>query len=545
MATADIYDIKWHRAILELHYTCDSENRFCILLTDGKKRIPFEMRMQTHGNVGTAYLNLMTACGREPLPAGKWVITAEPDLELRYAPGLLENPDAYTMFFRYAKAKYACAVWFTVQQTEEHVLAVALHADFYIRNPRPRVRKNSLRYLEKKIFRMAYRLTCLVIRRRGNQILFFKQNAEKPADNMTALIRRIRERGLDETYSLKFRYRNVFSGGQSVWEWLKDLTVIAGSDYIFIDDYAPIFDFIDLDDDVVLTQLWHAGVGFKSVGYARFGLSGSPDPFSSAHRHYTWALVGNEYLRDIYAEVFGIEREAFLATGLPRLDHFLDDSVMEAAKNRLYGRYPQLRESRVILFAPTYRGVGQKDAYYPYEYLDVSTLYDLCEETDSCFIYEMHHFIKERPRIPAEYAERILDLTDENLNELFYIADVLITDYSSCFYDYLLLNRPVILYMPDRTLYTAMHGVQRSIEEMAPGEICGTFEALTDTLRTKHYRDVRPKSVTIDRAAEHGMMASDRVIDTILLGEDVPGVKMEMQGDLPEAAGQQCDPRLI
>ena len=529
MATADIYDIRWHRAVLELRYTCDSERRFRMFLTDGKKRIPFEMRTQLHENAGTARLNLMTACGRKPLPGGKWVIMADPDIKLRYVPRLLEDPDAYTMFFRYAKAKYAYAVWFTVQQTDAQVVTVALNAGFYIRNPRPRVRRNSLRYLEKKIFHTAYRLMSLVTRRRGNRILFFKQNAEEPTENMTALIRRIRERGLDGTFRLSFRYRNVFSGGQSVLEWLKDLAAIAGSDYIFIDDYAPVFDFIDLDNDVVLTQLWHAGVGFKSVGYARFGLDGSPDPFSSAHRHYTWALVGNEHLRDIYAEVFGIEREAFLATGLPRLDHFMDDSVMKAAKDQLYRRYPRLKKGRVILFAPTFRGTGQKDAFYPYEYLDAKALYDLCEKTDSYFIYEMHHFIKERPRIPAEYAGRILDLTDENLNELFYIADVLITDYSSCFYDFLLMERPVILYLPDKTAYIAGHGIQRPIDALSPGEICETFEALIDTLRSGHYEQVKPKSVTIDRAAEHGMLASDRVIDTILLKKDVPGVRMDIK----------------
>ena len=147
-------------------------------------------------------------------------------------------------------------------------------------------------------------------------------------------------------------------GHQNFFSWIKDINVIARSRYIFIDDYCPVFNFIDPDDDTVLIQVWHAGVGFKSVGYARFGISGSPDPYQSAHRRYDYALVGNGQLRDIYSEVFGIEQEALLATGMPRLDHFLDDERQTAAEQRLLAKYPWMGDGRVIVFAPTFRGAG-------------------------------------------------------------------------------------------------------------------------------------------------------------------------------------------
>ena len=142
----------------------------------------------------------------------------------------------------------------------------------------------------------------------------------------------------------------------------------------------------------------------------------------------------------------------------------------------------------------------------------------------------MHHFIRKRPDISAEYADRIFDLSDESLTKLFFIADVLVTDYSSCFYDYLLLKKPVVFFVPDKTAYSLIRGVQRSIDEMAPGVVCDTFDEFLDVLRTRHYETVSPHPSSIDRAAERSGLASDRAIDTIIYGKDVPGVRKQASG---------------
>ena len=312
-----------------------------------------------------------------------------------------------------------------------------------------------------------------------------------------------------------------------MFSWCRDIIQIAKSDYVFIDDYCPVFNFIDPGDKAILTQVWHAGVGFKSVGYARFGITGSPDPYQSAHRRYNYALIGNEHLRDIYSEVFGIEPEALLATGMPRLDHFLEAGRGEEIRAELVERFPWMEEGRVVVFAPTFRGTGQKTAFYPYDtYIDMDALYQMCCDSNTYFVFEMHHFIDERPQIPAKYQDRIFDLSDENLNHLYFVADVLVTDYSSCFYDYLLLEKPVVFYVPDKDVYQATRGVQRTVDEMAPGVVCETFADFMQVLATEAYADIEPDPSMIDRCLEQSGLASDRAIDTILLGRDVPGVKM-------------------
>ena len=185
-------------------------------------------------------------------------------------------------------------------------------------------------------------------------------------------------------------------------------------------------------------------------------------------------------------------------------------------------------KGRIIVFAPTFRGAGQKDAYYPYEdFFDFATLYELCERTNSYFVFEMHHFIKDAPPIPESYRSRLKDLSEEDLNDLLYAADMLVTDYSSCFYDFLPQGKPVVFYVPDKEIYELVHGVHQTIDDAAPGEICNTFEELVQTLDSDLSVSRVLGSAMVDRVAEKDGLAADRIIDAVLLGKRPEGVFLE------------------
>lgn len=444
-----------------------------------------------------------------------------------YEPQLLSRLGDLSRVFRYVDGKYSCAASILPRTDITEYINLVLTIDYYVKNKNPRVRRFSLRFAEKQIFAAFYAAVHAFLPHKGNHVLFLKENGEEPTENMAAIRDRMIERRLDKKYAITERYRNTFRGHQNPLSWIKDIVAIARADYIFIDDYCPVFNFIKPRGNTVLTQVWHAGVGFKSVGYARFGIKGSPDPYQSAHRRYTYALIGNEHLRQIYAEVFGIEEQALLATGMPRLDHFLDENHAKTARTALLEKYPWMNQGRIVVFAPTFRGSGQRTAHYPYEeYFDLSALYNMCQQTNTYFVFEMHHFIEKRPEIPKAFQDRIVDLSDESLNQLFFVADVLVTDYSSCFYDFLLLEKPVVFYVPDKVAYEATRGVQRTVDEMAPGVVCNTFDSFINVLTAHTYNTTKPDISMIDRCLERGGLASDRAIDTILLKKEVPGVKI-------------------
>ena len=59
----------------------------------------------------------------------------------------------------------------------------------------------------------------------------------------------------------------------------------------------------------------------------------------------------------------------------------------------------------------------------------------------------MHPFVKKKMEIPEEYGDTIYDFSQyPNINDLYYVTDILITDYSSNYFEYALMRRPVIFY---------------------------------------------------------------------------------------------------
>ena len=205
---------------------------------------------------------------------------------------------------------------------------------------------------------------------------------------------------------------------------------------------------------------------------------------------------------------------------MPRLEHFLDEDYIRETKQSLYEKYPQFTGKRVILYAPTYRGYSQDDAHFDYDCLNFEKLSEVCRTTNSIFVFKMHHFIQEATPIPDEMKDCFFDLSGENLNDLFYISDVLITDYSSCFYDYLLLKRPILFY--DKALYSATRGVHRPIDQVAPGIVCNDFNELTTALSKEQLELPAAADMLIDNCLTNTALASDMVIDHILLGKEVP-----------------------
>lgn len=351
---------------------------------------------------------------------------------------------------------------------------------------------------------------------RGDHIVFTSEARDGLGGNLLAIRDRMIERGLDKKFTLSYLFLLPSTLNKRVR--LKQIRLLASADFILVDDYFPLLDKISFDPKTVIIQAWHAGSGFKAIGYSRFGKYGSP-MLSNAHRHYTYAITGSQHLIPVYAEAFGIEESAIIPTGLPRIDKFLDPETTEATKVEFAQRYPHLVGKRIILFAPTFRGRGMTTAYYDYSQIDFDALYEMCGE-DTVVLFRMHHFVTQPVPIRAEHADRFFDFSHykDGLG-LLHVTDVLITDYSSIIYEYALLNRPMVFFAYDKDVYSATRGFHRDFDSTAPGTVCTTFECLVETLSTENYdleRIARFREENFDRIDTH---SSDRFIDWLILGE--------------------------
>lgn len=271
--------------------------------------------------------------------------------------------------------------------------------------------------------------------------------------------------------------------GHFKWKYVKPfLELYATSSVVVIDDYFRLLNVVKKREDVKLFQLWHACGAFKTFGFTRLGKAGGPKQVSSNHRMYDYAIVSSANIAKHYAEGFGLSDENIIATGIPRTDIFASSEYSAKTKETLYSKYPSLKDKKVLLFAPTFRGNGQVSAYFPLDKLDVEKLYDDLGG-EYAIIVKLHPFCKERYKISEKYKDCILDLSnDDELNDLLFITDLLITDYSSVVFEASLLDIPMLFYSYDLTEYVSERDFYYEYEYFVPGKIVYNQDELTTSI---------------------------------------------------------------
>lgn len=430
----------------------------------------------------------------------------------------LENLDKIYQYKEY----YAYTVRFEVKNAKtEGELSCILKSRFMVAKYIPFKIKIKGKFIKciKNIFNLIFKLFNILHPNKKNRILLMSETRKPISNNLKALDERMRERNVDKKYKITYFFEKTLELNhiQLVFKWIKLSWIISKQGKIFIDDYSPIFKYIDLNKKTELIQVWHAGVGFKSVGYARFGFKG-PEPYDSCHRKYNYAIVGSKALIPVYAEVFGIDENKILPYGIPRLDSFLNENVRKQAIEKLYKEHPFLENKQIILFAPTYRGKGQKTAHYPFDKIDLEGIYQLCKKHNYIFVIKMHPFVKKHIEIPEKYQDKIFDFSNyEDINNLFYITNILITDYSSNIYDFSLLNRPILFYTFDLEKYELINKVHRPIKEYAPGKVCKDFTEILDTIEIQDFEIEKLQQYKKDNFDVQKKKATDLIIDDLIL----------------------------
>ncbi len=184
----------------------------------------------------------------------------------------------------------------------------------------------------------------------------------------------------------------------------------------------------------------------------------------------------NRYSSEIFARAFGFEKD-MIESGYPRND-FLHNANNAETMNSLKERLDLPLDKKVILYAPTWRD-NEFYAKGKYKFNLKLELDKMQEELgdDYIVLLRMHYLIAENLDITpfAGFAYDVSHHTD--ISELYLISDLLITDYSSVFFDYANLGRPMIFYVYDIENYRdTLRGFYFDFEAQAPGPLVKTTE---------------------------------------------------------------------
>lgn len=236
----------------------------------------------------------------------------------------------------------------------------------------------------------------------------------------------------------------------------------------------------------VFLQTWH-GTPLKRLVFDLEDINSATPRYKKQtykqSRSWDYLVAANKFSSDIFRRCF-IFHKTILETGYPRNDILHWDNKEEiAAKIRDKLNIP--KDKKTILYAPTWRD----DEYYTKGQYKFSLKLDLQlmkkELGDEYVILlRTHYFIADSIDVTGleDFAYNLSNYDD--ISELYLISDYLITDYSSVFFDYANLKRPMLFYTYDLEKYRdVLRGFYIDIEEELPGPLLFTTEEVIDAFR--------------------------------------------------------------
>lgn len=481
-----------------------------------------------------ARFHIMAGPGLRPLDRGTWVLSCQSGagrapLVLHIDP-TLAMPEGHS--YRLTHVRYDASV---VSDRDAGLLELDIAIDpFGGRIPRRwpawRIGRGRIDELRASIERLGRRLFVsaarLSTRRSGRRVVFASAGRGGLTGNLKVVRDRMVERGLDREFDLVTIGRTRRGSAVGHWRdrWSSARSLLGAEAILVAGSLQRAVYGLTYDRDVRFIQLWHASGAFKTVGFTRPGQADAPDPFARVHKSYTHAIVGSEHDVPFYAEAFGIPESRVVVTGLPRMDRFFDPRARAAGIDAAYDAFPMLRGHQVWLFAPTYRGEARA-ATYAFDLIDFAALHRLAVERDAVVVLKMHPFVTAPIPVPPAYAERLIDATRTRLdvNDLLFVVDLLVTDYSSIIFEFSTLGRPMCFFAYDLDDYTADRDFYVPFESFVPGPIVRTFSELLEAMgRAGPIESARADAFARRHFAHRDGHAADRVIDLAIRPMDRP-----------------------
>ena len=240
-------------------------------------------------------------------------------------------------------------------------------------------------------------------------------------------------------------------------------------------------------------QLWH-GLGIKRFelmekNNSRYlsSLTGKVDNFLRGKfiNHDVTVSTSDKFTEDIFSKT--IRSKKYLVSGYPRNDYLLSERDYNIEllypSSTSYNTILQMRNwgLKIVLYAPTFRKNGNNAISF--NSLDLQQLSEYAVRENLVFVFKFH---AQNLSLTLEdkYENLICFESDADIQPLMKIADILITDYSSVYFDYLLLERPILFFAYDLKVYLEQdRGFLLDYNQITPGPKCKTPNELLHSLK--------------------------------------------------------------
>lgn len=285
---------------------------------------------------------------------------------------------------------------------------------------------------------------------------------------------------------------------------------LATSEAVFLDRSNMAIHILDHRDSLCVIQLWHALGSMKKFGYSILDTpEGQPRELARImrmHHGYTWILISSMGFISDYLEGFGTDGSNVVQIPLPRADALTSAEYRAAKREEIIRAYPELSGESLVLYCPTYRKVHAPDAERR-----VQELVDAVCSLGKKPVYSPH------PLSSLEISDpRVARCEGLTSQDLLFVADAVVTDYSSIMYEAGLVGVPVYLYAYDWDDYRKNRSHNLDLRAEVPAAFCETASQLAEAMEAGECCQVEfQRFVERNVVMPQGSSCCDAIVDLV------------------------------
>lgn len=283
--------------------------------------------------------------------------------------------------------------------------------------------------------------------------------------------------------------------------------------------------------DQVYVQCWH-GTPLKRLGYDLETSENAIDSIADIRKKYAmdaekfnYILSPSGFASEKFISAWNLKEtkmeDKVMEIGYPRNDFLINHTQEDIRMIKEKLEIPE--DKKVILYAPTWRD-NQHEAGTGFTY-DLNVDFDALRQElgdEYVILFRVHYLVASKFSFD-DYEGFIYNVSNyDDINHLYLIADLLITDYSSVFFDYGILKKPMLFYMYDLEDYKdSIRGFYFGIDKL-PGKIITKEEELPDAIRDSidnFVYDDKYREFNETFSKREDGQASRRFVDWVFRGE--------------------------
>ena len=309
-----------------------------------------------------------------------------------------------------------------------------------------------------------------------NKIVFVSRQSNKPSLDFMMLSDKIQE--LDKDVKIVFvtkkANKNVVDVMKSTFSIFRQMYHMATSKVCITDGYNIAISVLKHKKRLKIVQLWHSLGAIKKFGCQ--SLYSDRDKkiakIMKMHRNYDYINGCSKTMIKYYSKAFDYDKNYFYSWGLPRIDYLLKNE--NEMKGKVYSKYPELINKKVILYIPTFR---DNDNY------KISELINSINLNKYVLIVKVHP----KMNVSIEKKQNLYVCSNFDSFSLLPVADYVITDYSGMMIEAAAIDKPIYLYTYDLDDYKNKPGINIDLEKEFKGFVFKDAVSLFKVLDGKKY----------------------------------------------------------